>query len=390
MKILYITSKPVYPAYDGGSLAMQRFLKTLLHAGADVKHLTISTQKHPFVEEAYPDDLSAAIRPEAFFVDTRVKPLPALIHLFQSGSYNVKRFYVKSLAKRIKECLSEESYDGVILESLFTTGYLNDIRSLFQGKVAVRTHNVEGDLWKGYVTQASGLKKWYLKRLTRDICTYEQKVLNQVDDILSISEADSTQLKVIGVKTAIHEVPVAIDAQNIPHDYTSNALYHLGSMDWLPNRESMERLLHLLPSIRMEKADATLAVVGTNAKNYYESSTDQGVKVLGFVADLDEFLKQQGILLAPILSGSGIRIKILEAMGYGIPVVTTSIGALGIPDENYLIIADSDELFVQKTLELLHSEDARKEIGTNAINYIRKKHNIEAISQTIIEIFHTT
>ena len=184
MKILYITSKPIFPTIDGGSVAMEKFLSSLVIAGFDVKHLIIETKKHKFNRSAYPVDLYSKTNPEHITVNTRVTVTGALAHLFKNGSYNVSRFHDDKMQSLILESLKKEEYQAVIFDSLFTTSYIKAVKASFNGKLYIRTHNVEFDLWKGYANDAKGLKRLYLNRLAKDIQDYEINTLGSTDGVL--------------------------------------------------------------------------------------------------------------------------------------------------------------------------------------------------------------
>ncbi len=392
MKILHISNKPVYPQVDGGSMAMKQFLSCLLHADCTVKHLTISTDKHPFSETAYPESVRNAVQPESVYADTKVTPWKALPHLFGKRSYNIDRFYVQEMTSRIIEILQTGNFDAVVLDSLFVTPYLEDIRKHFGGKVVVRTHNVESDIWQDLTKNTSNpLKRWFLKKLTKDLRRYENTVLQNVNGILSISDDDAQRFRSLGITTPIRTIPVVVEtAGNLPE--SGNDLFHVGSMDWAPNIDAVNRLLKIFPEIRKQQPDTKLFIAGRHAQQVLTGRKQESVIVEDFVDDLQSFMQKAGILAAPINSGSGVRIKILETMAAGIPVVTTSKGALGINcrESSCLLIGDSDEAFADACLRLIRNEDLRKEIAGNALEYIRKNHNIDTASADIIEFLQST
>ena len=103
MNALYITSKPIFPTVDGGNVASGSFLKCLITSGINVKHLTISTEKHPFKKDKYPLEIKQRTNPESVFIDTRIRPLTALKHLFVRGSYNINRFHSTKMEELIKK-----------------------------------------------------------------------------------------------------------------------------------------------------------------------------------------------------------------------------------------------------------------------------------------------
>ena len=119
MKVVYISNKPIYPLVDGGCVAMNQFLKSLLNSGLDVKHFTVSTYKHLYKEENYPEKLNAIIRTESAFIDTRINPFSALSYLFKKGSYNIDRFKSQRFYSLLKNYLKEQKIDIVIFLATF-------------------------------------------------------------------------------------------------------------------------------------------------------------------------------------------------------------------------------------------------------------------------------
>jgi len=393
VKVLYITNKPIYPNIDGGCVAMVNFLQCLLHKDISTKHLLIHTQKHPFVLGNYPDELVQKVKPEAVFINTTVTPKRAIGNILKKGSYNVNRFHSDEMEKLISAELKADNYTTVILESLFVTPYLPIIRKNFSGKVFVRTHNVESNIWGGLADSTKDFaRKRYLRKLAKDLRTYEVNTLNTVDGILALSNMDIEAFKAQGVETASTLIPVAIELNNETANTEINHFFHLGVMNWQPNIQAAQRLVKIFPAIRQQVPDAKLRIAGKYAKEVITENIEDGIIVDGFVDDAKAYSREAGILVSPILSGSGIRIKLLEAMALGIPSVTTTLGAQGIHYMNSkcLIVRDSDDEITQACIELARDKNLREEISKNARDYIRKNHNIDSISSEIVEFIEHT
>ena len=379
MKILYVTHKPIYPKVDGGCVAMDNFLRMLTASKHSVKHITVSTVKHPFDELNYPAELRKLVSPEAVEVDTRIKSFQALLALFSKKSYNVRRFESVEMRKRITDLLHEQSYDCVILESLYTSVFLEDIRCAFKGKVYLRTHNVEFHIWKNLATNCQHfLKRLYLTKLSKDLKRYELRILNAVDGIISISRDDTSTFQSLGVKTQITTISLGFSIEEThSNNYTGANFFHLGALNWEPNREAVDRLVELFPKIKEVIPDTQLHIIGDGSEKL--AVTENNIHLDGFVTDLASHCQSIGILVTPITSGSGIRIKILEMMALGIPVITTIIGAQGIDysSTDCLVIADTNEDIVTACKQLATSEKLRKTIGTQARTYISEHHQFE-------------
>lgn len=385
MKVLYITNKPPFPTVDGGCFAMANFMKILHNANVDILHYTLSTSKHPFDSSKYPEN--AGIKQILnHYVDTDVNAFKALPYLFNTKSYNIERFHNKEVEEEIIQCLRSNEVDHVILESLYTTTYFTAIRKVFKGKVFVRTHNVESDIWKDYSSQASGIKKAYLSKLQRDLLKYETQILNKVDGLLTISREDQNRFKELGINTpsAVINIGIALnDSISL-----GNNLYFLGAMDWQPNIEAVQYLLGLFPEIRSKAPDLSLYIAGKGSEEKF--SPQEGANIMGFVEDLEQFYEMSGILVSPVFSGSGIRVKILEAMANGVPVISSSKGAQGInyKDSGCIRIAETKEEIAAACIELHASEAKRIELGNKAKAYIRSYHDEQQIAIKLIEFIN--
>ena len=393
MRILHITSKPIFPKVDGGCVAMDNLLKCLLSQNIEIKHLSLSTEKHVFSLSNYPDEIANRINPESVTVKTAVTIKGALLHLIKKGSYNVDRFHSSKMEDKILKELKTNEYDSILLESLFTTSYINEIRKHFKGNIFLRIHNIESDLWDSFHRhEKSFFKRLYIGKLAKDIRKYEFDSFSKMNGILAISDDDKASVLASDSSLNCTTIPVAIEQTDIRNSQSSSDVFHLGSMNWIPNIESVERLIRLFPLIRKQHPKTKLRLAGGNFPKSIKSNTEQGVFIDGFVPDPNQFALESGILVAPIISGSGVRIKILEMMSAGVPVITTTLGALGINTDNSdcLVIADSDEEIIDKTSELIENENLRQNIGRNAIDYIKENHSIEKISNRLIEFIKNT
>tara|TARA_B110000285_G_scaffold210811_1_gene252979 strand:+ start:672 stop:1853 length:1182 start_codon:yes stop_codon:yes gene_type:complete len=388
VKILLISNKPIYPKTDGGCVAMDNFLKSLLSSNFEVNHIAIGTEKHPFEKENYPLKLRNKISVSGQNISTNVNIFSALKSLFKKGSYNINRFYSTDVSEKIKLEVKDNEFDVIIFESLFSTIYLNEIKEIFTGKIIARIHNIEADIWKNYwKNEVSFLRKLFLRKLQNDLKKYEIETLKKVDGIIAISNDDKKSILELKIKTTVITVPVAItDLQN-QNNYMNTSVFHLGAMDWQPNKEAVERLVTIHTEANVKQNSFKLIIAGKNAETFKTSSSSDLIENIGFIEDLDTFTKDAGILVSPIISGSGVRIKILEMMAKGIPVITSETGAKGINYKDYecLMIASDNNDFIEKIKLVRESLELRKKLGQNAIDYIQKYHNIEEITKSLRE-----
>jgi len=381
MKCLYITSKPIYPIVDGGCFAMDSFLKTLSHAGFIIDHFTISTQKHPFRPDAYPE----GIHVESVEIDTRIKTLQALKYLFKKGSYNVARFHSEEVTEKIEALIKKNTYDFVILDSLYATTYLSSIRKYFTGKIYLRSHNCEAQIWFDLAKNEQNiLKSIYFKKLAKDLHIYESTILNKLDGVFAISQEDQEAFMKNNTKAKVCVIPVHLESNDQDEfKIEKGKIFHVGNMDWVPNREAVERLVKLFHESIHSDDQLKLSLVGKNIEKHYKSS--KGIEIQGFVDDLKGFVQKSGILVSPITSSSGVRVKILEMMAYGIPVITTPSGAKGIFSEgkNAVEIQETNTALIDAILRITKDDEKLAEMQTLSKEYIKKYHNIEQIASDL-------
>ena len=391
MRVLYITPKAIYPKIDGGCVAMDNFLQLLLKEKVVVKHLTLSTEKHSFNIDNCPSSIQKETTPEAVNILTEVTPVKGFINLFKKGSYNVNRFHSHEMADLITKTLNSSHFDTVILDSLFSTSYLASIRSAFNGKVILRMHNIESDLWDAYAAnEKSFLKRMYLKKLAKNIRKYEFETANAVNGILTITNYDLQVLKNANITVPKITIPLAISVKETPRSQCENTnLFHLGAMNWNPNIEAVRRLIRLFPRIVETHPNLKLHIAGSNLPENFLPKDASNIYGVGFIENVHQFAIDQGILVSPIISGSGVRIKILEMMSICIPIITTSIGAQGINylENNCLLVANSDEEIITATSELIKDNNRQKELSKAAIQYIANNHKTEVISTNLIQFF---
>jgi glycosyltransferase involved in cell wall biosynthesis len=392
MKVLILCHKPPYPAIDGGCVAMKNMAQNLLGLGYDVNIISLATFKHPFIESAYPEGFLKKTNFKAIDIDIKLNVLDAFSNLITSDSYNISRFFSTTVEEEIKECLSSFKPDTVFLESLFMGPYLSTIRSFDQNiKTVLRSHNLEYLIWQRHKENSNNpIKKLYLGLLVTQLREYEFEILKQIDGVLAISPLDKKHyLEKTEIKAPIEVVSLGIDIKEEQlHDLKPNAFFHLGAMDWEPNLQGIHWFLHdVWPLILSKSPDATLTLAGKNIQNYTLPSfaQNQNIQIVSEVTDAKAFMKSNGIMLVPIVIAGGIRIKIIEGMSYGVPVISTEIGAEGLnaTDGVEIMTATTAEDMATKALELINDSTALKKIRTNGLNFAKSHFDNEIIKQKL-------
>ena len=398
MDILQICHKPPYPPTDGGSIAMNNITQGLLESGHHVKVMALETQKHPLRKDLIPDSYIEATGLETTFIDTSVKIPSALKSLLTHQSYQVKRFYSKAFVAKLADTLKHNHYDIVHLESVFTTPYIPVIRQYSQAKIVLRTHNIEHLIWQRMArNEQNPVKKWAIRAFSNQMKRYECTLGNMIDAFAAISNPDYQFFKDLFVSVPGTVIPFGINVDDYEpeEDYMPSdkpELFHIGSMDWMPNIEGVEWFLdEVWPSVLTEFPDVTFTIAGRKIPAEISNRNDRNVIVAGEVPSANEFMLAKDIMVVPILAGSGIRVKIIEGMALGKVVITTSIGAEGLDVENgkNILIANTPEEFVAAIEKCVKTPDVCAIIGENARNFVSLYHNNELITNKLIDFYRS-
>ncbi len=393
MRILQLCNKPPYPPIDGGAKAMYNITRGLLGAGHEVKVLCISTQKHPLKVSAVPAGFREQTRIEGVFVDTSLNVVDAFTDLVTADNYNISRFFSPDMDIRLIQLLSQEQFDIIHLESLFVTPYIPTLRRYSKARIVLRAHNLEHVIQERIAQgERNILKKPYRKFLAKQLRNYEREVLAQVDGVAAITAADAHAMASHGGSTPITTIPFGLD----PDEYAvSNppgppVFFHLGSMDWLPNEEGIRWLLRTVwPRLLKAHPQAKLHLAGNRMPKDMIRARLPGTTVVGRVPDANRYIAQRHVMLVPLFSAGGMRVKIIEGMAMGKCIISTRIGAEGIDHEpgSNILIADTAAEFTGQMEKVLANPQLIAEIGANAANLVRSRHNNTRIIQELTAFY---
>ncbi len=370
MRILQLCPKVPWPADDGGRVAMRMLALSLRAAGASVRTLSLNPAKHRADLTALPEE-ARTLRLEAVDVDTSVTVGGALRSLLFGGSYNVERFLSGAFERRLLEVVREEPPDVVLLESLFMVPYLPALRSATRAPVVLRSHNVEHRIWEGLArVERAGAKRFYLQHLSNRLREYEAATVNDLDAVLPVTREDADDYRQLGARIPVHVSPVGIATSECPDRSGQGdplTLVFLGSLDWTPNLDAVRWFLESAwPLVRRAVPGARFHVGGSNPPRGLEGAFRvEGARFLGRVTDAREFLASGAAMVVPLLAGGGVRVKILEAMALGVPVVSTRLGATGIDacDGEEILLADGPDLLAGACAALLADRNRAVSIG---------------------------
>ena len=390
MNILMLCNKSPFPPSEGGPMAMNSIVNGLLKAGHKVKILAVNSEKYHIKEKDIPKEYREKTGIELVDVDLRIKPFEAFKNLFSDESYHVKRFISTDFTNKLIEILKKDKYDIVQLEMVYMAPYIQTIRENSNATIVLRAHNVEHLIWDRIAKKTKFLpKRWYINHLVRTLKKYELNVINQVDGIAAITYRDAAFFR---GETAVPviDIPYGVNPDDFkPHYEVKDVptLYHIGSMNWMPNEEGIAWFLNnVWGKLIKRNPNINLYLAGRHMPKWLMKLKAKNVNVLGEVADAKEFIRNHDIAIVPLLSGSGIRIKIIESMAMGRTVITTMIGAEGIQYSEYenIIIADSPAKMTEVICKIIKEPEEAQRIGRNARKLIEEVYDNKKIIERLL------
>jgi glycosyltransferase involved in cell wall biosynthesis len=381
MRILQFCNKSPFPAKEGGPIAMHAMTQMLLRQGHSVKIIAVNTPKYTVNEEFIDAEYRQKTGIELVNVDTNFRIIGAAKALLSNKSYHVERFKSKQLEQHLIQSLQENDYDVVIFETIYLAVYADVIRKYSNAKLFLRAHNCEHTIWKRISENLPfGVKKGYLSVLAKQLEIFEKKSIEKFDAILCISSVDkqwfSSQKTSVPVKTI--SFGIDMDETNFEPAFSLVNLFYLGSMDWYPNLEGVCWFLkNVWNTVHRNYPNLLFRIAGRNMPEALKAVANNGIEIIHDVKNAKEFMTENGILLVPLWSGSGIRIKIIEAMSLGKLVITTSIGVEGIEAKNkeHVLIADTPQEFAEAIDFCMNNPSFCQEIASNAQQLILQHHN---------------
>jgi glycosyltransferase involved in cell wall biosynthesis len=395
MNILQVSNKYPFPPKDGGAIAILALADGFARAGHEITLLAMRTPKHggKTVKE---EDRSLYNQVVTTYVDTTIRPLHLLINLLFSGlPYNAERFIDTGFREKLVHVLTQNNFDVVQLEGLYLMPYAETIRQSSRAKIVLRAHNIEYEVWKRIASQTRHrIKRAYYRMLARRMAVFEYSFINVYDLLVTISKRDLQSFNSHGNTKPSLVLPVGVDITTnlkVSDGTRNNTICFIGSLDYIPNQEGLVWFIeevwnkHLVPYHSF-----TFQVAGRNAPaRLMKYLGRQHLTFMGEVDDAGQFIRSGGVVIVPVLSGSGIRVRIIEAMAMGIPVVSTSLGAEGIDvtHGSDILIADDPGEFSQAIIKLLENQTFFTNIGKNARRFIEEKMNENKLTAELLAFY---
>ncbi|GAA3947602.1 glycosyltransferase family 4 protein [Hymenobacter algoricola] len=404
MRILQVCPRVPFPPHDGGAIAMYDVAAGLAQQGHQVTVLAINTPKH--AQPAHVLDHLPGVRLVTVDVDTRLSPVKALKNLlFSQLPYNVERFVSPAVRARLAELLEQEAFDVVQMEGTFVAWYAGYWVEPLPGTptsrwaklppVVLRAHNVEYTIWEQLAENTRNpLKKWYLRKLARRLKQFEHWMMHRFDAVAAITEADQQRLRLLGCQEPVVFVPAGVDLNRFQRDPAirprPRTLFMIGSLNWLPNQEGLEWFLReVWPQARAQYPELELHIAGKDTPEHIRRLQLPGVTMHGFVESAARFMQEYELMLVPLLSGGGMRIKIIEGMALGKCILSTALGAEGIhvrPGFD-IVLGDSPAEWLTHLGRYYHGQLGQQLIGPEAARTIARLYDNRRVVESFLDLY---
>jgi sugar transferase (PEP-CTERM/EpsH1 system associated) len=368
LRILTIAARPFYPADTGGRIRSSQIFERL----SRIHHVTMlcfTTSEDRPENVARMRECCAELETVAWSETAKFTPrfyAELAAAMASRLPYTVRKYRSREMRRRIRARLATFKYDLLVCD--FLQPSINCIDESFGPKVLFE-HNVEAVIQARQSRHATNpFARAYLQLEAAKLARYERRASLLFDRCIMVSDEDCRTMRTeYGTDNAV-PIPTGVDLDYFAPapDAAEPEIVFVGSMDWLPNQDAVRYFAsEILPRIR-SAVPATFTIVGRNPPEFIERYADSGyIGVTGTVPDVRPFVARAQVCVVPLRIGGGTRLKIFEAMAMSKAVVSTSIGAEGLPvtHGHDILLADDPGEFAKRVVGLLEQREERQRIG---------------------------
>lgn len=394
MKILEIVMNMPYPPTDGGRIGVYRPARALVRRGHEVCFVCL-VQRGEQVPEAFAREFVV----RAMEADLRTHFTGMLLNLLSPVPYTFAKHQPPGFMELVLRVTNEFQPDIVHTDSLHVAPPGLAAARHAGVPAVLRAHNVDSVLMARFRdSQHNPLARVYAAVQYQKLVRYEQRLLPQFDRRVAVTQVDAAMLSRIAGGVRVDTIPAGVDGEYFrPTQYPeeNNTIVSVALMRWIPNIVSTQWFLEdVLPQIRAQAPDARFMIVGAEPPESIRSYHDgQRTIVTGLVDDIRPLVARAAVFVVPTQVGSGMRIKVLEALAMGKAVVSTSIGCEGIEglvNGDNIIIADRADDFARSVVELMGDPARRRQLGQRGRELVCRHYQWDAIGSRFEALFQET
>lgn len=402
-RVLVILPRIPFPARDGAEVVMSETLVAMAAAGYAVDVFSLNPRK----SRRDPNVLASYCRTHAAAeIDTSVHALHLATELVRNQRYDIdnttlhtsywiSRFIDGHVLRALQDFVEANGpYDVIHCETLFTVYYGLALRAIYPCAVVYRSHNVEWRIQKTLAGEShvGFVRRMVHRRLAEQTESYERSVSRMVDAIACISHVDASWYSQAATGALVSTIEPGVRCAIVDEPkHDKPTIGFIGSLDWEPNKVGLLWFINsVMPIMRRREPDIWFVIAGRSSESFVRSlEPTQNILCLGEVPSSSEFLADRHVVIAPLFSGSGVRIKLLEAFGMAKAVVTTKMGASGLDIQHgvHCLIADTAEEFADACMLLLDNESLRNTIGKNAQAWVSRTHSWDVAIDDLVNLY---
>ena len=395
MRILWLNAGLLLPLDKGGKLRTWHLMRHLA-ARHELTYLSFSdpsqTEEHRRGMGEVCTRLETVPRSDPAKGTLRFY-LDAARYIVDRVPYAVAKYRSAAYSARVSQLLREGRFDAVVCDFLPP---LVNMPARVPCPTILFTHNVEAEIWRRHAETASNpAAKYLLGQQWRRMLRFERDALARFDLVLAVSETDGRTFERLypgALRAPVHVVQTGVDTQYFtpaPEPDRPAHLVFTGSMDWLPNEDGMTYFVHeILPRVRQAQPGATLSIIGRSPTPAVRRLAEEaGVEVTGRVDDVRPHVAQGSVYVVPLRIGGGTRLKIFEAMAMAKAVVSTTIGAEGLPVTHGrdILIADDPAAFADAVVRLIRNKTERQALEAAARRLVVERYDWSAVAEDFEE-----
>jgi O-antigen biosynthesis protein len=391
LNVLFVSPYPICPPVHGGGVFMYQTATVL--AQLTNLHLIVLLDRES--ERAAHDEFAQQCASAEFIVRMTGTP-----HSFGSiVPHAVREFRNADLEWLIHRQIYTKNVDVLQLEYMPLAQYAGEFQQipsiLFEHDVYFQSVGRQLANMRGLFQRISAGFE-YLRGMR-----YELRVVGKADRVQVCSDENGRYLLQFLPQLRGRVDPhyrAGIDTRRYEfrtHGRTPNTMLFIGSFRHLPNQEAMNWFIrHVLPLVLQEIPEARLVVVGSDPppRHALPAAHRASIELRGFVEDVRDPLGECSLFVCPILSGSGMRVKLLEAFAAGIPVVSTRVGAEGLAEKDgeYCALADDPASFARRVIDLLQNHDEARSMAARARERVENTRDMRVITSRLVESYRST
>jgi sugar transferase (PEP-CTERM/EpsH1 system associated) len=397
MKILWVKAGGLVPPDTGGKIRSYNILRELARGHAITFFSFYAAHEHdvhPTLKDVFEHVVCMPLQlpPPKSLAEMRDYG----IRLLSAQPYNITKYCLPEVSRRVRALLEQERYDVILCDFLVAAGV---IPWDWPTPKVLFTHNVEAAIWRRHSDVATNpIWKAISWREWRKMEAAERKYLRLADRVLAVSETDRDAFASFLDPGKLTVIPTGVDVdyfQPMPVEEPANSLVFTGSMDWLPNEDAILYFVDaILPLIKRQCPEVSLEVVGRSPSRKVRAlaEREKSVRLTGWVEDIRPFVARGSVCIVPLRIGGGTRLKIFEAMAMGKAVVSTSVGAEGLPVQtgDNILLADTPSDFADSVISLLRAATERKRMGTSARKMVEEKFSWPKVAENFARTLQET